>query len=104
MVERIAAAHGSIAGTVCLPRPKQSARDNISHRLWINQPGVEAQRLIRSNSRHRQTLDVELQRELSRSEGVDDQNRPVTHKPVDNDLDLPRRPYGFHLSPLLPGR
>src|SRR5271165_6386417 len=105
MVERIRPAHRSVPRTLCPPRTKQSARHNQSHRLGISEVRFKVHGRTRPNVRHNQTLNIELQRQLIRLLGIDDQLRVLADESINHDLQsFPFWPDVSHLPTLAPRR
>src|ERR1700691_1179651 len=104
MVERIGAAYRSIAGAVRLPGAKKPTGKDVSYGLGIGEVCVKMQRRAWTDCRHLQTLDVKLDRQLSRPQGIDDQLCFVKEEPIDGDLYLSiLRAHVTHLATLFPG-
>src|ERR1035438_8623811 len=105
MIERIGPAERSVAGTIRMPRAKRSTGMDLSYRLRIRQVGIEVHRGAGSDSCHLQALDIEFQRQLARSQSINDQLCSIADQLVHNDFYLaPLGRHVLHLSALLPGR
>jgi len=75
IVERIIPLHRRLSWIVFMPRPKQSRRLNVSHRLGIHQRRFKAQRQAAPNIHHLQIADDEFQRRFLGIQSVDQQLR-----------------------------
>src|SRR5580658_2690720 len=104
MVERIGTAYRSIAGAVRLPGAKKPTGEDVSYGLGIGEVCVKMQRRAGTDCRHFQALDVKLDRQLTRPQGIDDQLRFIKEEPIHGDPYLSiLGAHATHLAALLPG-